>query len=121
MNSTTKVLIEVERERTRQDAKWGPQNHRDLPDRWREWGWGREQVAQILVVPTAKEAKDNCDYESDVLQSPTWSHILTEEHAEAIEQAALGDRAKLREELIQVAAVAVAWIEAIDRRTKENA
>lgn len=43
----------------------------------------------------------------------TWRHILQEEVAEAFAEL---DPAPLREELIQVAAVAVAWIEAIDRR-----
>jgi hypothetical protein len=42
-----------------------------------------------------------------------WVDILEEEVAEA---AAESDPAKLRAELVQVAAVAVAWIEAIDRR-----
>jgi malonyl CoA-acyl carrier protein transacylase len=43
----------------------------------------------------------------------TWEHILTEEHYEAMAEE---DPTRLREELIQVAAVAVAWVEAIDRR-----
>ncbi len=43
----------------------------------------------------------------------TWAHILTEEFYEAMAEE---DQARLRAELIQVAAVAVAWIEQIDRR-----
>lgn len=50
----------------------------------------------------------------------TWNTILSEEVGEAAE-AALdiefkgGDRQRLREELIQVAAVATAWVECLDR------
>jgi hypothetical protein len=42
----------------------------------------------------------------------TWAHILTEEFYEALAEA---DPEKLREELVQVAAVAVAWVECLDR------
>lgn len=44
-----------------------------------------------------------------------WNTILVEEVGEAAKETYEGDTVKLREELIQVAAVAVAWIEAIDR------
>lgn len=43
----------------------------------------------------------------------TWRHILAEEMFEALAES---DPAKLRAELVQVAAVAVQWVEAIDRR-----
>ena len=43
----------------------------------------------------------------------TWRHILTEEVWEAFAEK---DSARLRAELVQVAAAAVNWIEAIDRR-----
>jgi len=48
--------------------------------------------------------------------TPTWSHILSEEHSEAVEAAVRGNTSALREELIQVAAVAMAWVEDLDRR-----
>lgn len=84
---TQDVLDEVQLERESQDAKWGQQEHDD----------------------------------------PLWATILGEEYGEAC-QAALkrmfgkqtGQNLErqthhLREELIQVAAVAVAWVERIDR------
>jgi NTP pyrophosphatase (non-canonical NTP hydrolase) len=53
----------------------------------------------------------------------TWALILGEEFGEAC-QAALqhssSDPTDLRAELVQVAAVAVAWIEHLDRRTAEH-
>ena len=46
----------------------------------------------------------------------TWGDILLEEVAEAFEER--DDPAKLREELIQVAAMAVAWIRALDHQSE---
>jgi hypothetical protein len=45
----------------------------------------------------------------------TWTHILEEEVCEALAET---DQERLREELVQVAAVACAWVECIDRRGK---
>lgn len=94
------VLAEVRAERARQDAKFGEQNHPDgtgypgsegHADYWR-------QRCQTAFADDAG----------------TWGHVLLEEVFEALAEA---DPAQLRTELVQVAAVAVAWAEAIDRRT----
>ena len=80
------ILLDIAAERGRQDEKWGP-DHRQV--------------------------------------NSVWGLILTEEVGEAAEAAlevfAPGDsdeffkaREHLREELVQVAAVAVAWLEALD-------
>lgn len=94
------VLIEVDLERTEQDQRWGEQNHPDgtgLPyDRW--------------AADDAKTSYEIAAHRGEI----TWRHILREEVFEALAES---DPARLRAELIQVAAVAVAWIEAIDRRS----
>jgi hypothetical protein len=46
----------------------------------------------------------------------TWGHILIEEVAEAIEAATVEPPNRLRAELLQVAAVALRWADAIDHR-----
>lgn len=97
------ILAEVQAERTRQDAKWGPQNHPDGTG-WKPFG------------AAAQHWKDVCDEAAEGGHT-TWAPILLEEAFEACEEA---DPAKLRAELVQVAAVAVAWIGAIDRRTSEG-
>jgi hypothetical protein len=87
--NTNQVLLQVAEERQRQNEKWGQQNHDD----------------------------------------PMWGLILGEKVGEACQAALhcmfpprnttlgrLEQRDQLRTELIQVAAVAVAWIEALDRR-----
>lgn len=91
------VLAEVAMERTRQDDKWGEQNH---PDGTGEPG-SRHLADWARAVCKAKSPD-------------TWLKILLEEVFEA---GAESDPALLREELIQVAAVATQWVEAIDRRT----
>jgi hypothetical protein len=95
---TTSVLHEIARERSRQDAKWGEQDHSDgtnlANDSWRDH-------SRSLTNRAAAENR------------LTWAHVLQEEFTEAMAEV---DPAALRAELVQVAAVATAWIEAIDRR-----
>lgn len=96
----SRVEREVRAERDRQDAKFGPQNHPD--------GTGSEDMKQASVL-----ARSLCQGAA-ACGVVTWRHILLEEVHEALAEQ---DPARLRQELIEVAAVAVAWVEAIDRRT----
>lgn len=93
------VLAEVATERARQDEKWGEQNHPN--------GTG----PTMSRLNAADRARKDCDRAAQN-GTVTWRHILTEEMAEAYAES---DAETLRAELIQVAAVAVAWVEAIDR------
>ena len=101
------VLADVAAERVRQDAKWGEQNHPD--------GTGIS-----WVLDGGPNAEDACETYRRITNEAadrgklTWLDIALEEVAEAFAET---DPAKLREELIQTAAVFVAWAEAIDRRT----
>lgn len=113
------IAAEIETERHRQQAKFGEQN---VPDAICE---------QPSAINTSLEAKEltNRHAEQGLL---TWIDILVEEVAEAADEAYdvanateatnfdpawTGAQQRLRAELVQVAAVAVAWIEAIDRRS----
>jgi hypothetical protein len=93
------VLGEVADEREQQDKKWGEQNHPD--------GTGGTDAAWLAGV-----LRKYCDdtHRADV---GTWASILAEEVGEAFAES---DPTALRTELIQVAAVAASWVEAIDRR-----
>lgn len=102
MQDTGKVLQEVLNERLAQDRKWGQQNHPD--------GTSKSYRGAASV---AREECDNSAQDGTI----GWLHILREEFYEA---SAETDQAKLRNELIQVAAVAVAWVECIDRREKDH-
>lgn len=111
---THEVLCEVHDERRRQDEKWGQQNHPD--------GTGGEPAADMapsyvehlrsIRKTLADDAKKLCERAFGEGRG-TWRLILREEVDEAMAE---DDPAKLRAELVQVAAVAVSWIEAIDRR-----
>lgn len=96
------IAEEVLEERKRQDAKWGEQNHPD--------GTGRS-----IHEHMARAARKTCE---DMFEAGAgaWAYILAEEFWEALAES---EPAKLRAELIQVAAVAAAWVEAIDRRGGE--
>ena len=95
------VCFEVMRERERQHAKWGEQNHPD--------GTGLNEIH----AERAEVAKHVCQ-SAFAAGEGTYMDILHEEVCEAFAES---DPAKLRAELVQVAAVAVAWIEKIDRDT----
>lgn len=110
---TSVVMAALEAERARQDKKWGEQNHPDLSVTLN--GFSAESVFLAMGVPSAKKAKARVDALA-ALRLLGYADIALEEFAEAIEAAALGDTAALRTELVQTAAVLVAWIETIDRR-----
>ena len=97
-----KVLMEVLSERARQHKLWGVQNHKD--------GTGLQTDIEI-----AEAYKNICNAHAKA-GTVTWRDILQEEFSEALAER---NPPALREELIQVAAVATAWVEAIDRRMKK--
>lgn len=98
LTSTAQVLNEVYSERMAQDEKWGEQNHPN--------GTG-----DPYYVAWSERYRKTCDsaFNRGV---GTWRDILLEEFYEALAEE---DPEKLRNELIQVAAVSVAWVECIDR------
>lgn len=107
---TPDVLQEIDAERVSQDVKWGVQSHpmhffgedvryyADMAESWKRSNAARVREATKLGRPKGA----NC----------AWDGILLEEVFEALAET---DPAAQRVELIQVAAVAVAMIEHIDR------
>lgn len=110
--ATICVAEEVAQERIRQDAKWGEQNH---PSIHHKLVGSAPATSVVYGVPAASIARARCDA-MDSVGAVTWAHILVEEVAEAVEAASISTAAELRTELIQVAAVCVAWVECLDRR-----
>lgn len=100
-----KVQHDVRQERIRQLQKWGPQTHPDGtgPDAVLA---GRPMSFYATLLKNFNDNKTVGDHDY------TWLAILLEEVFEAAEET---DLAKLREELIQVQAVAQAWVEDIDK------
>lgn len=97
---TRKVLREVGKERRRQDERWGEQNHPD--------GTGRSP----FVADFRDRLRKACDAAA-ARGEVTWGDVAAEEFLEALSES---DPRLLRAELLQLGAVCVAWIEAIDRR-----
>ena len=66
---------------------------------------------------TGEEFEDICraDYEfyEKLHGQPTWMHLVREEVAEAFKEA---DPTRLEEELLQVAALCVSWVEKLQMR-----
>lgn len=92
--STDSILLDISDERWRQDKKWGVQNH--SPSMW----------ITILTEEVGEAAAEALELE--------WIKLGVDCHEPASYYAKL-----LREELIQVAAVAVAAIECLDREVIE--
>lgn len=107
---TQEAIIEaVVAERAAQDFKWGEQNHPDVDTS------ARSNHSMLLRPDLFKRKVDQAATDGLL----TWTDILLEELSEAVAEAAKEDLVALKEELIQVTAVAVAWIEAIERRSGE--
>lgn len=93
------TLQRIREERRLQDAKWGEQNHDDFT------GGPAARAFANLQRQLCDRAAHN--------GGASWMLILAEEVAEAFAET---DPEKLEGELVQVAAVCVNWIEAIERR-----
>lgn len=112
-----KIFDEILAERQRQDAKWGVQNH---PSHAGMIGPGE---IVLYSLPCTESARGTCDarFKAGI---GSWLDIAIEEMAE-VRDAALdavnpftdADEGAVRAELIQLIAVGVAWVEAIDRRS----
>jgi len=103
------IFQEIKEERKRQDEKWGEQNHpcldQSLINR------SPERMCEEYEIPTEERAKQLCDRNFNT-KSGTFAHIAIEEMSEVV---SAFDIHKRREELIQLGAVCVAWVEKIDR------
>ncbi|WP_328739904.1 hypothetical protein OHA91_22890 [Streptomyces erythrochromogenes] len=91
---------ELDAERGRQLAKFGDQRHPD----------GTQDDAYNRTMRDA--ARAICEQHAN-RETLTWAHVLDEEYREALAET---DPAKLRAELIQIAAVCAAWVSDLDRR-----
>lgn len=106
ISATDAVLRDVAAERVRQFEKWGQQRHQMRPT---PTGTRPMRVGNLGII-SSNFAKHDCEKAFEAGRG-TFAHILVEEVAEAIDAPSLTE---MRAELIQVAAVAVQMVEAID-------
>jgi hypothetical protein len=98
------IFAAIDRERKRQDEKWGEQNHSMLN------GFITPKICNNKA-DFFRKINDDKDY------FRSWFTILMEEVYEAFSETG---PEKQREELVQVAAVAVQIIEYLDRKREED-
>lgn len=108
MNDAVRVIEDVLKERLRQIDKWGEQTHPDHVGPLLRLAGGRRSNAEMATILKVF---------NDRHKNPYWSLILAEEFFEAVESE---DPERLRQEPIEVAAVAVAWVEDLDTRSRND-
>jgi hypothetical protein len=105
------IFHEIDAERSRQDAKWGPvrrQPHVDPVLAAR--GADHFRICQEHEIPNVHRAKFLCQ-EAERRGECSFTAIAVEELCEAVEKH--DDEAAMRVELVQLAAVIVKWIESL--------
>lgn len=110
--SRVRVFVDVHDERERQDRKFG--RDRNHPLAYSGFRGRPQDLCAAYGLPSAQEAQARCDAAMKAGRV-TYGHILVEEVCEVFEAAAEGDMVAVRKELVQVVAVGVAAIEALDR------
>jgi len=105
---TGEALTNVSEERVRQVEKWGVQS---IPDRSTD-SWAGDELAAESAERRANfwKAENDRRVANGTL---AWDGVLLEEVYEGLAET---DPVKLRAELVQIAAVAVAWVEDLDRK-----
>ena len=103
MGDDTKILRDISQEALRASVKHAGTD--DMPDGTRDGG---------MNVVCCKQAKQSCDRAARGGYL-TFAKVLEEEFYEAMCEE---DPEKLREELVQVAAVCIRWIAKLDRTQK---
>lgn len=108
---TLGVLMELADERARQFARYGTNS--DLEDgTGPSVSWLRPLHAAPAVTIEVSFREEYLIHEQRTGR-PTWTRLIREEVAEAFQEK---DPTRLREELLQVAALCVSWVEKIDAR-----
>lgn len=97
------ILHEIRLERSKQDNEWGEQNHDNGTDK------SHYNKLTYFARIECERAREQANL--------TWAHILREEVYEALAEE---EYKPLRAELLQVAAVCIAWIQCLDRKHSQS-
>lgn len=105
------IFREIKFERIKQDKKWGVQNHPCLDPILLNKDTTPQRMCIEYEIPTENRARQLLELaiENGTL---SYAHIALEEFTEAVSEF---DIHKRRQEIVQLAAVLVAWVEKIDR------
>ena len=114
MDNKQNILNEIISERERQDKKWGVQNHPSVDSGLSQRDpYPSDRMCEEYEIPSEARAKQLCEINAKI-GLITWAHIAIEEVSEVV---AAKDEITRREELVQLGAVILAWIESIDRNS----
>jgi hypothetical protein len=108
-----KVLAEIAAERLRQEEKWGECDYPSVDPEFAAMPRAMCSVYGVLSEEVAKQRTDDADQRG----ACTFAHVAVEELAEAL---SAPDELARREELVQLGAVVVKWLGAIDRRAAKG-
>jgi hypothetical protein len=107
------VLALVREERVRQLERYGQQDLDDGTGPLAQWAVPVSLEPAKVLEGRLREAYEKWEATHG---APTWRHLVVEEVAEALQET---DPARLAEELTQVAALCVSWVEALRSRHEE--
>lgn len=113
-----KIIYDFLAERQKQNEKWGEQNHPSVDPvlTERPGGCTPERMCEEYELPSESRAKSSCNIATKNGKL-TFAHIIVEELCEAV---SAPDDETRREELVQLGACVMQWIEAIDRRKNNS-
>ena len=110
------ILMEISKERDRQDDKWGQLNYPSVNPKFDPDRDPPRHICSEYGIPEPSVAQYNCDTAFQQNRCH-WAHIAIEELSESVGAPTEKER---RKELIQAAAVLVNWIECMDRRANAS-
>lgn len=109
MNRTASVVNDLVRERCRQKDTYGEAQH--LEDGTGERAFWLYPVSGLPADTIEAYLRDDYEHRNEI----SWMHLVREEVAEAFKES---DPVRLQEELLQVAALCVSWVEDIRSRNE---
>jgi hypothetical protein len=109
-----KIINEIKKRRKEQNEKFGVSSHPCLDQTLlnREGSCTPQRMCEEYHIPSENVAKYNCD-NAFYKNQGTWAHIAVEELSEIVSEF---DLHKRRNEIIDLAAVCIAWLEDIDNK-----
>jgi hypothetical protein len=109
--ATIRVLERVFDERVRQVARYG--HNDDLEDGTGPEAAWLEPIAYYPARLIEKDFRAEYEHHEEQTGKPTWMHLIREEIAEAFQE---DDPERLAEELVQMVALGVSWLETLEKR-----
>jgi len=106
------IIRDLLLERQRQDDMWGVQDYPSVVQHADPY----RSVTETYGLPSANTAREDVEISRE-MNYISWAGVATEELCEVVE---CKNDIERREELVQLGALIIAWIECIDRKTQNG-